>query len=277
MSYTPVVPVGGYAGWKFLSRTRAAQATAFTGSPSVQREESYFRTKIGSVRTANELVSDRRLLSVALRAFGLEGDIENKAFIRKVLSDGTLDPKALAHRLADKRYLELSKAFGFGDFSTPRTQLSDFADKILAAYETRSFEAAVGERNGDMRLALNAQRELATLAGKSTSADTKWFAIMGSPPLRKVFETAFGLPSRFAAIDIDQQLTVFKDRAQRFLGTSDPAALADPQKVEDLVRLFLLRSESTSSATSTGTGATALALLQPATGSSARLLRSLAK
>lgn len=275
MSFAPVLPVGGYAGWKFLNRTMAAQKAAFTGTAATQRDTAYFRDKIGSVKTADELVSDRRLLSVALGAFGLEADIGNKAFIRKVLSDGTLEPAALANRLADKRYLELSKAFGFGDFKTPRTQLSDFADKILASFETRSFEAAMGEQNGDMRLALNARRELATLAGKSSSVDTKWFTVMGSPPLRKVFETAFGLPASFAAIDLDQQLGTFKNRAERFLGSSDPAQFTDPAKVEDLVRLFLLRSDSASVQATAGKNASALALLQPAATGASGLILSL--
>ena len=125
MTYAPVVPFGGLAGWAFLTRTREAQKTAFASSPAVQRDEAYFRDRIGGISSAEELVSDRRLLSVALGAFGLEDDINNRYFIRKVLEDGTLDPKALGNKLADKRYLELSKAFGFGDYATPRTKLSD--------------------------------------------------------------------------------------------------------------------------------------------------------
>ena len=83
---------------------------------------------------------------MALTAYGLEGDINNKAFIRKVLEDGTLKEGALANRLADKQYQKLSAAFGFGDFPVPRSKLSDFADKTLALYRTRQFETAVGNR-----------------------------------------------------------------------------------------------------------------------------------
>ncbi len=82
MSFTPVVPVGGYAGWTFLARTREAQKQAFVASASQQRDEAYFRAKIGGISTAEELVADRRLLSVVLGAFGLEADIDNRYFIR---------------------------------------------------------------------------------------------------------------------------------------------------------------------------------------------------
>lgn len=264
MSFTPVLPIGGYAGWKFLNRTLDAQKEAFTSAPAIQRDEAYFREKIGSVTTAQQLVDDRRLLSVALGAFGLDDDINNKFFVRKILEDGTLEPSALANKLSDKRYLELSKAFGFGDFDTPNTQLSDFADKIISSYETRQFEVAVGSQNDDMRLAMNAQRELGELADRSVSEDTKWFTVLGSAPLRTVFQTAFGLPSSFASVDLDKQLVEFKDRAQRILGSSDPGQFSDPEKTDDLVRLYLLRSEANAFNASTTSGATALTLLQNA-------------
>ncbi|MGB3315778.1 MAG: DUF1217 domain-containing protein [Albidovulum sp.] len=263
MTYSPVVPFGGYAGWKFLARTRDAQKEAFVASNQIQRDDAYFREKIGTIQTAEDLVADRRLLSVALGAFGLSDDINNKYFIRKVLEDGTLDTDALGNKLSDKRYLELSKAFGFGDFAIPRTQLSDFADKILASYKTRQFEEAVGNSNDQMRLAMNAERELAVLAGRDLSADAKWFTVLGSPPLREVFQTALGLPPAFAAVDIDRQLVTFKDKAESFLGINDISDFSDPEKVEDLVRLFLLRSETQVGAGYSSSSA-ALTLLQTA-------------
>lgn len=264
MSYTPSIPLGGYAGWAFLTRTRAAQMEAFVSSPTLQRDEAYFRDRIGGISTAEDLVADRRLLSVALGAFGLEADIDSKYFIRKVLEDGTLDPDALANKLADKRYLEFSKAFGFGDYATPRTKLSDFADTIIAGYETRSFEAAVGDQSDEMRLALNAQRELATLAGRSLTDDGRWFSVMGSAPLREVFQTALGLPSAFAAIDLDQQLATFRDRAESVLGASEISMFGDPGKIEELIRVFLARAEAQSNATVYSAQSTALTLLQSA-------------
>lgn len=273
MTFSPVIPLGGYAGWKFLNRTIEAQKAAFSGDVATKRDAAYFREKIGSVTSAEQLVGDRRLLSVALGAFGLSEDIGNKYFIRKVLEDGTLDPKALSNKLSDKRYSEMSRAFGFGDYATPSTQLSDFADKILAKYETRQFEVAVGTQNDSMRLALNAQRELGVLAAKTSSEDTKWFSIMGSAPLRSVVQTALGLPDSFASIDLDQQLGVYKDRAERYFGSSDPAQFTDPAKVEELVKLYLLRADSTTSISATAKNATALTLLQSSgTASAANIL-----
>lgn len=271
MSFAPVVPFGGYAGWAFLKRTMPGQQVALASAPERQRDEAYFREKIGSIGTAEELVSDRRLLRISLGAFGLDDDINNRFFIRKVLEDGTLKDGALALRLADPRYREMSEAFGFGNFPTPNTKLSDFADKTLEAYGVRQFEAAVGRSSETMRLALNAEREVATLASKSTSADTKWYSVMGSKPLRQVFETVLGLPASFAAIDIDQQLSVFKDKAEAVFGSSDLGQFAQPEAMEQLIRSYVTRADL--SVTNAATpGSAALQLLQAGSGTSANIL-----
>lgn len=273
MSYAPIVPLGGYAGWTFLKRTLPAQKAAFEATSTLKRDEDYFRAKIGTIKTADALVADRRLLGVALGAFGLDADINNKFFIKKVLQDGTLTSGALSNRLADKQYQAFSAAFGFGDYKIPRTQLSDFPDKILTAYKTRQFETAIGDQNGDMRLAMNAERELATLAKRTISEDAKWFNVMGSAPLRQVFEKAFGLPGSFAAIDLDQQLDTFKKKATQFFGDSSIKQFASPEKIDGLVRQFMVRSDA--SANSTARGAGALQLLQASQQSSATGILSL--
>lgn len=271
MSFSPVVPLSGYAGWTYLKRTMTAQQTAFTASPQRQRDADYFREKIGTITTAEELVSDRRLLRVALGAYGLDSDINNRFFIRKVLEEGTLKEGALALRLADPHYRELSAAFGFGDFSIPNTQISDFADKTLAAYERRQFEAAVGEQSDTLRLALNAERELPLLAAKSSSEDTKWYSVMGSAPLRQVFQTVLGLPSSFAAIDIDQQLGVLKEKSDRMFGSEGISQFADADKMTKLIRTFVTRSDASTLPAAAG-GAAALQLLQASSRSGSALL-----
>lgn len=261
MTYTPVVPLGGLAGWAFLKRTLETQKAAFVASPEIKRDEDYFREKIGGIKTAEQLVSDRRLLRVALGAFGLDDDINNKFFIRKVLEDGTLTVDALSNRLADKQYLAFSKAFGFGDFSVPRTQLSDFADNILAQYTTRSFETAVGEQNDTMRLALNAERELPTLAARNLTEDTLWFTVMGNAPLRQVFQTAFGLPTSFGSLDLDQQLSTYKAKAEQAFGADGIKQFAQPEAMDALIRRFLAQSEAQTTFRGGG-GSAALTLLQ---------------
>ncbi len=262
MSYQPVVPFAGYSGWKFLNRTMVQQKTAFLKAPEIKRDTDYFKANIGKINTADELVADRRLLSVTLSAFGLDSDIQAKAFIRKVLADGTLEPEALANRLADKRYLDLSKAFGFGDFATPSTKISDFGPKITALYEARQFEVAVGNQDENLRIALSLPRDLAAIANKTSSEATKWFTVLGNAPLRQAFQSALGLPDSFASIDLDKQLKTIEARAETTFGNNTVAQFKDPAKIERLVQLFLLRSEAAQTSAQTFRGASVLGLLQ---------------
>lgn len=257
MTFQPVVPFGGFAGWQFLQRTIDTQREAFDASPVRQRDVDYFRENIGSIGSAEELVSDRQLLTVALGAFGLEADIDNRFFIQKVLEEGTSSSEALANRLADTRYRTFSEAFGFGELALPSTFRTGFGDEVADAFLERQFEVGVGETDQTMRLALTLERELPEIGARSVANDTKWLIIMGNPPLRNVFETTLGLPPSFGALDIDRQLEDFKDRAESVLGTSDVGELADGEASDELLRTYLARAQLESSGLTSFTPASA--------------------
>nr|WP_246176371.1 DUF1217 domain-containing protein [Rhodovulum strictum] len=256
------MPIGGYAGWRFLERTMERQQEVFNKSATVKRDLDYFAEKIGKVKSADEVVSDYRLLKVALGAFGLQDDIGSKFFIRKVLSEGTSANDALANKLADKSYFKLADAFGFGGSGPPHTQEPGFADKIAKAYRERSFEVAVGEQNNDMRLALNIGRDLGEIAGNDSSDRAKWFSVLGSGPMRQVFDKAFGLPTAFAAIDLDRQVEVYREKAKAMFGSSEAAQFTDPDKRDKLIKMFLIRSEIASGFGGSSPAQTALTLLR---------------
>lgn len=268
MSFQPVLPLGGYAGWQFLQGTLPAQSEAFQSGAELSRDVAHTRAQLGQTETADQLVDDRQLLKVALGAFGLQDDLPNRAFIARILSDGTTDPQALSNRLADKRYNAFAKAFDF-EGVLPGPQKTGFVDKVIEDYQTRAFEIAVGEQNTDMRIAFTFTREIADVAARDSSTDTKWFTVMGNPPLRQAFETALGLPEGFGSLDIDQQLGVFKERLERFLGDGDLAQFTEAGKREEFVRLFMLRSELLAGPSATTPGMTALTVLsnqRPASG-----------
>ncbi|MEM9550347.1 MAG: DUF1217 domain-containing protein [Pseudomonadota bacterium] len=261
MTYQPALVGTGIVGWRFLERTYDTQFQAFTGTAQNQRETDYFREKIGDITSAEELVSDRRLLNIALTAFGLEEDLDNRFFMRKILEDGTSADDALANRLADERYAKFSEAFGFGPGETPQIGTEGFSEQILAQYEARSFEAAVGEVDESMRIALYAEREVVELASEESSERTKWFTVMGVPPLRELFETAFGLPDAFGQQDLEQQLETFQDRARSLFGSTDVAQFTDPEKMEKLVNTYLARAQIEAFSSTNSPAANALLLL----------------
>lgn len=262
MSFQPVLPLSGFAGWSFLKRTMDRQQVALQSAPVQQRDEAYFRDRIGGIRTAEQLVNDRRLLRISLTAFGLQNDVNSRAFIQKVLEGGTLKEGSLANRLADKQYQKFSAAFGFGDFSIPRTAISTFPDEILAQFRTKTFETAVGAQNNTFRLALNAEREIPTLASRQTSELAKWYSVLGNAPLREVVQTAMGLPKSFASIDLDRQVAILQDRVGSVFGARTVSQFSDPAKMDALVRRFLFRAEAQEQAINSSPAAVALALLR---------------
>ena len=241
--YQPVLISSGLAGWQFLKRTYDQQLSAFSQSTQLKRDTDHFAEKISSITTADDLVADRQLLTVALGAFGLSDDINNTFFIQKMLSDGTTADDALANRFTDSRYRDFSETFGLGPGEVRGALRPGFSQEIIAKFQASSFEVETGNQDESMRIALYAERTLPDVVGGNGSDTSKWFSIMGQPPLRTLFETALGLPSAFGQVDIDQQLSVFQERSERMLDVSDPTDFADPETLNRLATTYLARSQ----------------------------------
>ena len=261
MSFRPAIPLAGVGGWALLQRVEAGQREVFERRPDVAREAERFAARIGEVTTAEALVRDRRLLSVALGAFGLEAEIDKRALLRRVLESDPADPESFANRLVDRRYREIAAAFGFGAPGGPETVRPGFAARIVDAYKARAYETALGESDPAMRLALNARRELAEIAAAPTAETSGWFTVLGDRPLRRVVEGAYGLPDAFARLDVDRQREILETKTRDLFGKADPTVFADPDTVDALIRRFLAREAAAAGPVPTTPGATALALL----------------
>lgn len=262
MTFQPLIPSTGLVGWRFMQRTYDSQLDTFSQSNQLQRDTSAFLEKIANVTSAQDLVADRQLLSVALGAFGLSGDLDNTYFIQKILEEGTIADDSLANKLADDTYHQLSEAFGFGAGEALQTGDSAAMSKIVDAYFENAFEVAVGEQDDTMRIALYAQRELAELASGTESEDTKWYTLMSLPALRSMFETALGLPTSFSQLDIDKQLEVFRDKTRQATGEETIAQFSDPEVVSKVTDLFLARAQIAEFQSTFSAASVALTLLQ---------------
>lgn len=247
----------GLPGWRAIQRTETRQVEAVARDPIVQRSTAYFRDTIARTTKAEDLVRDFRLLNTALSAFGLEADLPNKAFIRKVLESDPADKSSLVNRLADKRYLRLNEAFGYGSGEMP----AGLANRVGTAFVQREFERRVGASDETLRLALNARREVATMGARDSSNRTLWFEVMGNAPLRKVFQGAFGFSEAYGRLPIDRQLEEYTKAAERVLGSADFRVIAAPAATEKLIQTFMARAQL-SSAPAANRYSAALTLLQ---------------
>ncbi|GAB1361063.1 hypothetical protein MASR1M32_02990 [Rhodobacter sp.] len=108
-------------------------------------------------------------------------------------------------------------------------------------------------------------REIAVLAARSESEDAKWYTILGSAPLREAFQTALGLPSSFASIDLDTQLSMIKAKARSMFGSDTVSQFAEAAKMDKLVRTYILRAESGAVTSGSSPGSVALQLLSSLT------------
>ncbi|MFQ5562740.1 MAG: DUF1217 domain-containing protein [Parvularculaceae bacterium] len=264
MLFQPAIGLGGYGGWRILQATLERQRETFDKAPSLQRNIEHFRENITTAATAEALVNDRRLLTVALGAFGLGDEINKRAFIQKILEDGTERGDAFANRLGDARFKALAEAFDYGNITNgSNILLSSFREDIIARYKALEFERAVGDVDGDMRLALDFKREISEIANGNNAEQVGLIQAMGRLPVRTLLGTAFGLPDSVAQLDIDRQLEIFRDKMRSLYGESEITAFKDPKNVEDVIRrFFLFQQLKNGSSNIASPGATALALLQ---------------
>lgn len=259
MPVSPVLVSSGLTGWNFLKASLPTQETVFNNSADISRDVEYFKDNIGDVKTLDDFMGDRRLLKVALGAFGLGEEINKGAFVRKVLEEGTQDRSAFGVRLNNSDYLDMARMF---DFSSGTLSLSE-ADVASAVkdYQQESFEVALGDVDNGMRLALNFKREIAKLADSGLSENGGWFKAMGSVPLRTVLESAFNMPSGFAQLDIDKQKELLSDKANVLFGGKSVDVFKDPEVVETTIRRYLLQEQIASGPTANTPGFAALSLL----------------
>ncbi|MHA7873610.1 MAG: DUF1217 domain-containing protein, partial [Hyphococcus sp.] len=249
--------------WRILQATSARQQETFERSPQLQRNIEYFRENISSATTAEDLVKDRRLLTVALGAFGLSEEINKRAFVQRMLEGGTDEPDSFANRFADNRYREFVKAFGYGNITNGSSVLlPSFREDIIARYKSLEFERAVGEVDNDMRLAMNFKREIVAIAQADVNERTAWFQIMGQRPVRELIATALNIPTEVAQLGLDRQQEIFADRAQRVLGDSSPKIFEDPDVVSDMIRRFFLSRQIQNGPSASTPGFNAVTLLQ---------------
>jgi hypothetical protein len=260
MPLTPVIPTTGVAGWSFLQRTLEQQTEVFNRSPDIALQLEYFEENIGAVETLDDLMGDRRLLQVALGAFGLEEELDKGAFVRKMLEEGTEDSSAFAVRINNSDYIDLVEFVGVDSEGGVSFSESDIAT-MKSQFQRQSFETEVGTVNDTMRLALNFEREIADIAGQDLSENAGWFRAIGSIPLRTVIEGAFNLPEEFSALDIDRQKEILSDNANKLFGEKTVDVFSDPENVQTMINRYLLREQINSGPSASTPGYAALSIL----------------
>lgn len=277
MTFTPYIPSSGVAGWNFLQTTYDRQYDAFVKSGSLKNDTEYFAENIGKVTSSDDLLNDRRLLQVAVKAFGLEEEINYRALLQRALNEGTSADDALANTMNDERYIKFSEAFGFGPGQSPLTSDTKAMQSVIDKFQSASFEEAVGEVDETMRTALFAKRAMLEVFGEPdeddvsqlsvkeralkefndaleeingededaqgvTSVEDQWEDIMKRDVLTEFFDTALRMPANTAAMDEEELLATYRERAISVFGSDDPTVFFSADNKAETMAIYKTRA-----------------------------------
>jgi hypothetical protein len=202
----------------------AVQAAIDNTDPAaVKAETDYYLSKIGNVRSIDDLLSDDRLYAYAMKAYALDPAEDSKDLMRSVLEGGVRNPDSVANKMADKRFAAFADAFNFEELGENATTYSASQQPVVAGYMRQTLEEDAGQSNQGVRLALYFQRKAPTL--------NNWYEVLADKALANVVRTALGLPDSFAGADIDKQVQLFESRL-------DIKDFSDPEKLGKFLTRF---------------------------------------
>ncbi len=191
--------------------------------PTVKASTAYYQANIGNVSSISQFVSNYRLLSYAMNAYGLGDQVSNKALITKVLQQGTSSSTALANTLENPNWKKFAEAFDFSATGTSAPNSSASVATTVADYKETQLEEAQGQQDPGVQLALYFQREAPTIKNG--------YNILGDQNLMEVVQTAYNLPPTVSASEIDKEATTIEN----LVPTS---TLTDPTKLTQLIEKF---------------------------------------
>lgn len=131
-NYTVPVMFGGLAGFNQLKKTEDSQKEVLKADAFVKRETEYFKDNIAKITSAEEFVSDTRILRFALSAYGLEEELFKTAYIQRILESDLTDKASAANRISDPRWQNFAQAFIKSTPEIPGPIQDGFGDKQIA-------------------------------------------------------------------------------------------------------------------------------------------------
>ena len=218
-----------YASYALIAANLPKALSRAGSEPVAARETGYYLSKIGSVKTIDDLLGDKRLYDYALKAFGLSEVGYAKALIGKVLQGGVEHASSLANRLSDPRYKEFATAFNFARYGTFTTTFPATGQDVADRYAAQTLEAEAGAQNQAVQLALYFQRKAPSIRSA--------YSILADVSLLKVVQTALGIDPANARLNIDRQAADIKAKL-------DVKDLQDPAKLTHFLQRFAARSDA---------------------------------
>jgi hypothetical protein len=191
--------------------------------PAVKTASEYYAANIGKVTSIQDFVSNYRLLSYALDAYGLGDQVNSTALVKQVLEGGVSNPKSLANTLSNPNWAKFAAAFNFAADGAPSISTASAIKTTTSAYVEQQLETDEGEQDPGVQLALYFQRVAPT--------ESSGIQIMGDENLLDVVQTIFGLPPETTGTNIDTEAS----EISRLVPTSE---LQNSKQLQQLTERF---------------------------------------
>jgi hypothetical protein len=178
-------------------------------------ELNYYRNKVESVQTPDDLLDDPRLFAFITDSFDLTGSLADRTFLKKVLTEGVPDAPGLLDdpRMSDPKVRELAGTFQF-EIRRSALQRPESVQNLIERFTTQGFEEEQGEQNTAVRLALTFLRRMPEVAQRETSERSRLMSVLADKALSEVLFTGLGLPPQMAGMDIDRLVSQLSRRVE---------------------------------------------------------------
>ncbi|MGJ0506775.1 MAG: DUF1217 domain-containing protein [Methylocystis sp.] len=203
---------------KNLDRWRGIAAR----KPEVASDTKYFQANIGKATSIDALMKDRRLLTYAMKAFGLGDMTYAVGMMRKVLEQGVDSPKDLANTLNNANIRAFATAFDYAGGNAGVTSQS-FVKTVTDRYVEQAMQSNQGEQNPGVQLALYFREHAPQL--------TTIYGVLADKSLLKVVQTALNIPAASSAQPVDTQARLLKAK----VNIDD---FKDPKKLDAFISRF---------------------------------------
>lgn len=196
---------------------------------TAEEESSYYSENILGIRSAEELLADRRMVDVILVSNGFDPEEVTDEFLKEIFSSDLTDEKSFVNQQADGAWAEMLASFNFdieGNLTRDTVgtiQQRGAALETINQYVRQTLEENEGASNEAVRLALYFERKI--------SGITDAYEIIADDALAEVFRITFGYTEDFSNMDVDVQARIIEENL-------DLSEMQDPAKVERFLQRF---------------------------------------
>ncbi|NEJ02639.1 DUF1217 domain-containing protein [Rhizobium leguminosarum] len=104
---------------------------------TVATEGAYYSSRIDQARTVDDFLSNERLRTYALRAYGIDPTYTSRSYLRSVLTSDIDDAESFVNQTGSEAFLKLAREFGFnkdGTISSATAQTAAQKNAVMENY-----------------------------------------------------------------------------------------------------------------------------------------------